>query len=67
MRSMRTADQAPLLALWGAKGTVGRCMTCWKHGEKALSVRGQALDCGHMLQEELPDETAAELLSFLRN
>ena len=29
--------------------------------------RGRALDCGHTLQEEAPEETAAELLSFLRS
>jgi len=28
-------------------------------------VHGRALDCGHFLAEERPDETAAELLAFL--
>jgi haloacetate dehalogenase len=59
--------KAPLLALWGAKGVVGSLydvLETWR--EKALNVSGRALDCGHTLQEELPDETAAELLSFLR-
>jgi haloacetate dehalogenase len=63
------ADQritAPLLALWGAKGTVGQLydvLGTWR--EKALDVRGQALDCGHTLQEEAPEETLRELLAFL--
>ena len=60
--------EAPLLALWGAKGVVGSLydvLETWR--EKAVNVSGRALDCGHTLQEELPDQTAAELLSFLRN
>lgn len=58
---------APLLALWGARGTVGALfdvLATWR--EKALDVGGRALDCGHTLQEERPEETAAELLAFLR-
>ncbi len=58
--------QAPLLALWGAKGVVGALydvLQTWR--DKALDVRGRALPCGHTLQEELPEETLAELLTFL--
>jgi haloacetate dehalogenase len=58
--------EAPLLALWGAKGTVGRTydvLETWR--EKARDVRGRALDCGHTLQEERPDEVLAELEGFL--
>ena len=57
---------APLLALWGAKGTVGQLydvLETWR--EKAADVRGRALDCGHGLQEEAPEATLAELLPFL--
>src|SRR5258707_283963 len=57
---------APLLALWGARGTVGHLydvLKTWR--EKAADVRGKALDCGHLLQEEAPEQTAAELLAFL--
>lgn len=56
----------PLLALWGAKGTVGRTydvLETWR--EKAVDVSGRALDCGHTLQEERPDEVLAELTRFL--
>lgn len=56
---------APLLALWGALGTVGALYDVpetWR--EKAVSVRGRALDCGHTLQEERPEETLSELLGF---
>ena len=58
---------APLLALWGAKGTVGALydvLATWR--EKAAHVRGRALDCGHSPQEEKPEETLAELLAFLK-
>ena len=56
----------PLLALWGAKGTVGRTydvLDTWR--EKAADVSGRALDCGHTLQEERPDDVLAELTRFL--
>ncbi|MBR0896754.1 alpha/beta hydrolase [Bradyrhizobium tropiciagri] len=56
----------PLLALWGARSTVGSLydvIATWK--EKASSVAGRGLDCGHTLQEELPSRTTEELLGFL--
>jgi haloacetate dehalogenase len=56
---------APLLALWGGKGTVGTLydvLQIWC--DKATHVEGRALDCGHTLQEELPDETCAALTAF---
>jgi haloacetate dehalogenase len=56
---------APLLALWGGRGTVGALydvLETWR--EKARSVRGRALDCGHTLQEERPDEVLDELFAF---
>ncbi|SMF00014.1 haloacetate dehalogenase [Tistlia consotensis] len=58
--------EAPLLALWGGRGTVGALYDVpetWR--EKARDVRGRALDCGHCLQEERPDEVLEELLGFL--
>jgi haloacetate dehalogenase len=57
--------QAPLLALWGAKGTVGKLydvLETWR--EKAVHVEGRAFDCGHTLQEERPDEMIAALTAF---
>ncbi|MEL6064903.1 MULTISPECIES: alpha/beta fold hydrolase [unclassified Methylobacterium] len=57
---------APLLALWGAKGTVGQTydvLETWR--EKATDVSGRALDCGHTLQEERPEEVFSELAAFL--
>ncbi|GLS43322.1 alpha/beta fold hydrolase [Methylobacterium brachythecii] len=58
--------EAPLLALWGARGTVGQIydvLETWR--EKARDVSGRALDCGHTLQEERPEEVLAELRAFL--
>jgi haloacetate dehalogenase len=57
--------KAPLLALWGGRGTVGALydvLATWR--EKADHVEGRAFDCGHTLQEELPNETFAELNEF---
>jgi haloacetate dehalogenase len=59
---------APLLALWGANGVVGRLydvLETWR--EKALDVSGRALDCGHLLPEEAPDATLAALRAFFRS
>jgi haloacetate dehalogenase len=56
---------APLLALWGSRGTVGHLydvLATWR--DKATDVCGRPLDCGHLLPEERPDETTAELLAF---
>lgn len=57
----------PLLALWGARGTIGRqfdVLATWREKSTA-SVTGHALDCGHFLPEEAPDETLEALLGFL--
>ena len=59
--------QMPLLALWGARGVVGQTydvLDTWR--EKAISVRGHPIECGHVLQEEAPQLTADALLEFLR-
>jgi len=57
---------APLLALWGDKGTVGALydvVETWR--EKAVDVRGKALPCGHSLMEEEPELFTREVLAFL--
>ena len=60
--------QAPVLALWGEKGTVGKLwdvLATWR--EKASgSVTGKALPCGHLLPEEQPEAVLAEFQSFFR-
>ena len=55
----------PLLALWGKRGVIERYFSPLKDwAEVATDVRGRALDGGHYLAEELPDETLAEFKSF---
>jgi haloacetate dehalogenase len=55
----------PLLVLWSASGMWAKydILKIWQ--ERAENVRGKAFDCGHFLPEENPQQTAAELLSFL--
>jgi haloacetate dehalogenase len=58
--------QAPLRALWGAHGTVGRCfdpLALWQAA--AVDVSGRALDCGHYIAEERPADLLADMLAFL--
>ena len=56
----------PVLALWGRRGLMERhfdVLATWR--ERADGpVSGRALDCGHFLPEERPQETAAALLEF---
>lgn len=57
----------PLLVLWGERGTVGRLydvMGIWR--QHAVNVTGKGLPSGHFLPEEVPDETLASVLPFLR-
>ena len=56
----------PLLALWGAKGFVGRSydvLETWR--ERASNVSGKALSCAHFPAEEVPEETYQALNEFL--
>jgi haloacetate dehalogenase len=55
----------PLLALWGRNARLEEwydVLAIWR--DWADDVRGRALDCGHYLAEEAPDETYAELFAF---
>jgi haloacetate dehalogenase len=55
----------PVLALWGRQGVIEAlfdCLADWR--EVASDVRGRALQCGHFIPEEKPDELAAELRRF---
>jgi haloacetate dehalogenase len=57
--------EAPLLALWGAKGRLEAWYdvpAIWR--DWARDVRGRALDCGHYLPEERPEEVAAAFEAF---
>ena len=58
--------QCPMLALWGAAGIPaqsGDPLEIWRAW--ASDVKGRAVDSGHFLPEEAPDETLAHLLPFL--
>ena len=58
--------QAPVLALWGAKGTVGQMwdvLATWR-SKAANQVTGKALPCGHLLPEEAPEQVLAEFRAF---
>lgn len=55
----------PLLVLWGAKGLMHTnydVLETWR--AKALDAHGRALDCGHFLAEEAPEDTLEEMLGF---
>jgi len=62
-----TRVASPLQALWSEKGTVGTLydvLETWR--DKVHTVEGEALPCGHCLQEELPDLFIAKTLAFLQ-
>jgi haloacetate dehalogenase len=55
----------PLLVLWGAEGTVGRCFVPLEEWQQvAEDVRGEALPCGHYIAEEVPELLLEKVLSF---
>jgi haloacetate dehalogenase len=52
----------PVRVLWGAKGVVARCfdvMALWRAA--AADVSGRALDCGHYIAEEMPQQLLDEM------
>ena len=58
--------EQPLLAIWGAKGTVGQMFDVvglWK--QQARDVRGHGLPCGHLIPEEDPEGLLEALAGFL--
>ena len=62
----RRRISCPVLALWSRRGflqTWEDVLAVWR--EWADDVRGRAIDCGHFLPEEAPDETFTELHMFL--
>jgi haloacetate dehalogenase len=56
----------PVLFLWAAQDDLedlwGDPLRIWR--DWADDVRGRAIDCGHHLAEEAPEELAAELRDF---
>ena len=58
----------PLMVMWGASGIpAGAANPLLAWHKWAPQATGKALDCGHFLAEEKPDETAAALLAFLKD
>lgn len=58
--------KCPLHVLWGGKNAIGALwdvLATWRE-KCAASVTGRALDCGHFLQEERPQDLLAELRDF---
>lgn len=56
----------PMLALWGGTrqhGFVGKPLQSWRRW--CDDVRGEAIECGHFLAEEAPEETLRLMLPFL--
>jgi haloacetate dehalogenase len=58
--------QCPLLVIWGTRshtGTVyGDVLAVWR--QYAEDVMGGPVECGHYVNEEAPDETAAWFMNF---
>ncbi|HUR88769.1 MAG TPA: alpha/beta hydrolase [Ramlibacter sp.] len=57
----------PLLVLWGEHGVVGKCFdvpALWR--ERASSVAGKSLPCGHYIAEEAPGALLEESIPFLK-
>jgi haloacetate dehalogenase len=58
--------KAPLQVLWGGKGAVGKLwnvLDVWRRHANG-PVEGRALNCGHCLAEEQPEEVLREMLQF---
>ncbi len=62
----------PVLVLWGSEiskrpgwqtGKNLDMMSVWRR--RASNVRGKALECGHFIPEEKPEELVSELLEFI--
>ena len=64
-KDLRKKLRMPVLALWGRQGVIAALFNClqdWR--EVAADVRGRALQCGHFIPEEKPNELLAELRRF---
>ena len=64
-QDQRRKIRMPLLALWGRQGVIEalfNCLADWR--EVASDVRGRALQCGHFIPEEKPNELVRELRRF---
>ena len=58
--------EAPLLALWGSKGSIGKLWNVLDEWRRHANgpVQGRPLEAGHYLAEEQPEEVLGEMLRF---
>jgi haloacetate dehalogenase len=59
--------EVPLRILWGSRSLVGEIfepVELWSR--VAVNVTGRALDCGHYLPEEAPEEVLEEIRATFR-
>lgn len=66
-RDLGRRVRCPVLAIWGEFGKMHGMfdvLATWK--EKADTVEGHPLPCGHFIPEEAPEELLADLRGFLR-
>jgi haloacetate dehalogenase len=57
--------RCPVLSMWGKRGPIEAWydpLQIWR--QWATDVSGRAIDCGHFLPEEAPEEVARELIVF---
>jgi haloacetate dehalogenase len=55
----------PILALWAKRGVIETCFDALKLWRlRADQVEGEALQSGHYMAEEIPDEVAARMINF---
>ena len=66
--SARRQITCPTLILWGAHSVVGKMfqpLETWR--DLVASPTGEAIDCGHFIPEEKPEETLRALRTFFRS
>jgi haloacetate dehalogenase len=59
--------RCPLLVLWSEKGPFHRMydvLQAWQ--DCAVQAQGKSMPTGHFLPEQMPQETAREITTFLR-
>jgi haloacetate dehalogenase len=59
---------SPRLIRWGARGVVGKFFQPFETWRDLIaSPTGEAIDCGHFVAEEKPEETLRALRAFFRS
>jgi haloacetate dehalogenase len=55
----------PILALWAKHGVIETCFDALKLWRlRANQVEGEAIQAGHYMAEEIPDEVATRMSDF---